>query len=268
MGGVRKFARAAVAIAVPFVLLFAANAVAGRDGALVVVLFGLAAGVVVFTAAAVGRILAWFRLRDAEAVAPTQVDSGPVEVEGTAEPLGETLDSPRSGDNTESLAYEHIVKQKEYRSTEDGGQQVWETKKNETQTTPFLVTDGEDGVVVRPEDADLLLSESYEDRGSQRREYVRRLDAGEDVYVAGEAVPATAVDGRTDGREYVLRRPTTWVPTVLQRLYDRPFVVSDSVEDEAERRLLRSALKWAGVALFVDVFFVAAGAGIATVLVS
>jgi hypothetical protein len=268
MGGVSKLVRAVVAIAVPFVLLFAANAVAGRDGMLVVLLLGLVVGIVVFTAAAVGRLLAWLRLRDTDAVAPTGVDAGPVEVEGTAEPLDGTLNAPRTDGDAASLAYEHVIKEKEYRSGEDGDQQVWDTRKNETGTVPFVVTDGGDGVVVDPEDAELLLSESYEDRTSQRREYVRRLAAGEEVYVAGEAVSATAVDGRTDGRAYVVRRPTTWVPPVLQRLYDRPFVVSDADEDEAERRLLRSSLKWMGVTLFVDLFFVAAAAGIASVLIN
>lgn len=268
MGRVSKLARAIVAIAAPFVLLFAANAVAGRDGMLGVLLLGLVAGIVVLTAAAVGRVLTWFRLRGTEAMPPAQVDAGPVEVQGTAEPLDGTLDSPRTDDDTGTLAYQHVIKEKEYRSGEDGDRQVWETRRNETETAPFVVTDGGDGVVVDPEDAELLLAESYEDRTGQRHEYVRRLDTGEEVYVAGEAVPATAVDGRTDGREYAVRRPTTWVPPVFQRLYDRPFVVSDADEDEAERRLLRSSLKWTGAALFFDLFFVAAAVGIANVLIS
>lgn len=183
-----------MAIAAPFVLLFAANAVAGRDGTLGVLLFGLVAGIVVFTAAAVGRVLTWFQLRGTEAMPPAQVDAGPVEVQGTGEPLDGTLDSLRTDDDVEPLAYQHVIEEKEYRSGEDGDRQVWETRKNET--APFVVMDGGDGVVVDPEDAELLLAESYEDRTGQRHEYVRRLDTGEEVYV----------DGRTDGREYAGRR--------------------------------------------------------------
>ena len=204
-------------------------------------------------AGGVGRLRAWWRLRQSSASAPGSLDTGPVEVEGTAAPLDETLSSPR--EDADSLVYEHTVKEKHVDHDPDQGTQTeWRTIVDETETVPFVV-EGEDGsAVVDPAGTTKLLDPSVERRQGDRRITVSRLDVGEPVYVAGESVTASSSEVRTDGQRRVVREPTTWMPNVLRRLYEAPFVLSDSKEGEAEDRLFWSGVKtsalgvlWLGV---------------------
>ncbi|WP_299266035.1 hypothetical protein [Halorientalis sp.] len=256
MGSLEQIGKAAGVIVFPIAVIIAVTAVAGRRaGALAVfALFGLV-GIALLLAGA-GRIRAWLRLRGSSAAGPDRVDPGPTEVAGTARPLEETVEPPRADDETESLVYEHIVKKKRRETDEDGTREYWEATTNDTVTVPFVVEGGNDAVVVDPAGADLLLEDSFSERDSARREYVRRLDPGEAVYVAGEAVHTTEVDGNTDGRQYVIKRPETRVPELLRRVYDQPFVLSDSSEDDAERRLLWNGVKASGLALFYNAIYV------------
>jgi hypothetical protein len=72
---------------------------------------------------------------------------------------------------------------------------------------------------------------------------VSRLDVGEPVYVAGRAVDAVNADVPADGQRRVVREPESWLPDFLRPLYEAPFVLSDSKEEEAEDRLLWSGVK-------------------------
>lgn len=200
-------------------------------------------GLLILVAGA-GRLRAWWRLKGSEASAPGNLDTGPVEVEGTAQPLEETLTSPR--ENADSLVYEHIVKEKHVEHDPDQGTQTeWRTVVNDTESVPFVVEGEGESAVVEPGGATNLLEASVEHRQGDRRIEVSRLDVGEPVYVAGQSVDASAADVATDGQRRVVREPSTWVPNFLRRLYEEPFVVSDSKEGEAEDRLFWSGVKTA-----------------------
>jgi len=197
-------------------------------------------------AGGIGRLRAWWRLKGSEASAPGSLDTGPVELEGTARSLEETLTSPR--ENADSLVYEHVVKEKHVDHDPDQGSRTeWRTVVNETETVPFVVEGQRESAVVDPAGATKLLESSLERRQGDRRIEVSRLDVGEPVYVAGQAVDATRADVATDGQRRVVRDSSTWMPNLLQRLYEGPFVLSDSKEGEAEDRLFWSGVKTTAV---------------------
>lgn len=213
----------------------------------ILALFGLV-GVVVLLSA-VGRLRAWLGLRRSEAETPRTVDPGHTEIEGTAKPLDRTLDAPE--ERTDCLAYHHVIKEKERRPDPDGPgtETEWETRKNEKRSVPFVVAADGAEVVVDPDDATYLLETSVSERRGDRKITVDRLDVGEPAYVAGQVVPARESGVATDGQRYVVESPTTWVPSLLRRLYDKPFVLSDAKEGTAERRLLWSSVKLFGFAV-------------------
>ncbi len=197
---------------------------------------------------AVGRFRAWWQLRGSEANAPGRLDTGHREVQGTAKPLDETLTSPREG--VECLVYEHKIEEREIDHDPDGGtQRRWRTVTDETHTAPFVIEGEHEGVVVNPEGATNLLETSVSDRSGDNRTTINRLDVGEPVYVAGEAVRAGEAAVPTDGQRHVVRGPSTWGPNALRRLYEAPFVISDAKEGTAERRLLYSGLKTLALAV-------------------
>ena len=256
MGRLAQFGKAMAVIFVPIGIIIATALVAGDWAATLVTmgLFGIVG--LGLAAAGVGRVRGWLKLRASSATDPGAVDPGPAELEGVARPLNGTLDPPRSDEDTESLVYEHVVKRKRQDHSDGETREYWDTQTNVTETIPFVVEGDGGDVVVDPEDADLLLEDSYSQQGSQLREYVRRVDPDEEVYVAGNVVHATSYDGETDGRQYAVKRPPTRVPEVLRRLYDRPFVVADAAEATAEKRLFWAGVKVCGLALFYNAIYV------------
>jgi hypothetical protein len=193
-------------------------------------------------AGGIGRLRAWWRLKDSGASTPGSLGAGQVEVEGTAKPLDGTLTSPR--ENADSLVYEHVVKEKHVDHDPDQGTNTeWRTVVDDTETVPFVVEGGGGSAVVDPAGATKLLESSVQQRQGDRRIEVNRLDVGEPVYVAGQSVDASKADVETDGQRRVVREPTTWMPNFLRRLYEAPFVLSDAKEEEAEDRLLWSGVK-------------------------
>lgn len=206
------------------------------------VLVGLGALVVAF-----GRFRAWWRLKNSAASGPGSLDTGHAEVQGTARPLENTLTSPR--ENATCVVYDHKIEERQIERDADGDRErTWNTVKNDTHTVPFLI-EGEHGeAVVDPEGATTLLETSVSTRRGDTRTTIKRLDVGEPVYVAGEAVRAGKADVPTDGQRNVVKGPSTWIPNALRRLYDDPFIISDSKEGSAERRLLWSGLKGLGFA--------------------
>lgn len=196
----------------------------------------------VIVAGGVGRLRAWWRLKGSEATLPGRLDTGAAEVQGTAKPLEETLVSPR--EEVESLAYEHTVKEKHVDHDPDQGTHTeWRTITDETETVPFVIEGDHGEAVVDPAGATNLLESSVQQRRGDRKIEVNRLDVGEPVYVAGQAVRASDADIPTDGQRHAVKAPETWIPNVFRRLYEEPFVLSDSKEGEAEDRLLWSGVK-------------------------
>lgn len=220
---------------------------------------GVALTLVASVVVGAASLRAWARLRGGDAVAPRAVEAGPVELRGVARPLAETLSAPRTDDSVESLAYEHVVKVQDQETEER-----WRTVTDERESVPFVVA-GEGGgeVVVDPDGAELVLEPSVEQRSSDRKVTVSRVDAGEEVYVTGEATPAYDLDIRTDGREFAIRAPESRLPEWLRWLRGFPFLVSDASEAAAQRQLLLvgAGTIVAGVLVFGTALFLLVDAG-------
>ncbi len=213
-----------------------------------------------------GSLRAWLSLRGSAADAIGTVDPGHAEVAGTAHPTDRTVDLPKG----EALAYEYEIEEYESRPDPDGHgrDRTWQTRDSGTVGVPFRVEDGTGEAVVDPAGATMLFersdrrtfhggdgsldpefaaflngeygtpNEAFEfdlskHRGDRLRLTLSRLDLGEDVYVAGEVVDAREADVRADGVGRVVTEPDGGLLGAV------PFVLADSDEDEAERRLLK-----------------------------
>ncbi|AFZ72331.1 GIDE domain-containing protein [Natronobacterium gregoryi] len=191
----------------------------------------------------------------------------PVELEGTATAAEETISSPLTG--TDCLVYEYEVE--EHQSSGNGSS--WNTVAEGAAAVPFRLEDDTAGVRVEPEEADCALSTAVtvgvdggeqeptqveefleteselesENRsidlgvvevstGNNRRYYERRLDPGEDVYVFGQS--HYDIDARETMRD---------VGAVIEDGPETPaFVVADSCQYVAAKRLARPGLRWTG----------------------
>lgn len=204
-------------------------------------------GLIILVVAA-GKFRAWWRLKSSTATGPGRLDTGHTEVQGTAKPLEETLTSPR--EQATCVVYEHKIEEREIDHDPDGEtERTWNTVKDDTYTVPFRIEGDGGEAAVDPEGATPLLETSVSSRSGDRRTTIKRLDVGEPVYVAGEAVRSSEADVPTDGQRHVVKGPSTWMPNALRRLYDDPFIISDSKEGAAERRLLWSGVKTLAVAV-------------------
>jgi hypothetical protein len=206
--------------------------------------FGLFGALIVLAGA--GQLKSWNRLKSMSAGAVT--GKGVVEVEGTARPLHETLTSPHW--NADSLAFEYEHEERRHDHDMDDGGSEWHTEKSITDSVPFVIDSSSGDVVVDPDGANLLFEQQRE-RNGRTRHTARRLDVDEDVYVAGEAIPAHESNVDADGHKYVVTRTDSTVSGSLGSLFGSPFVLSDSGEDEAERRLLKRGLMSIFVGLIV-----------------
>jgi len=185
----------------------------------------------------IGRLRAWNEIRGTSAGAVT--GPGTVEVEGVAKPLRETLDPPHG--TADSLAYRYEQEERRRDPDPDEHGKEWHTVENERDSVPFVVESGADEVLVDPGDADFLFEKSS-DRQGDRRHKSARLDVGEAVYVAGQAVPAAEADVTPDGQRYTITDGGSMLGKKLSGLTGTPFVIADMGEDAAEDRLLRSAI--------------------------
>jgi hypothetical protein len=190
---------------------------------------------VLFAVAGIGQLRSWSRLRSTSAGMVTS--PGLAEVEGTAEPLHETLEPPR--ENVDCLAYDYTrqERQHDHDIDDDGPDTEWQTTHSESDSVPFVVDDDASNVVVDPSAANLLF-DAETDRHGDVKHTSKRLDVGEQVYVAGEARSAADADVATDGRQYVIERSESLLPPALRSITEKPFVVADTGEKKAERRLL------------------------------
>jgi hypothetical protein len=250
--------------------------------------FALVGGLILL--AGVGRLVAWGRLRLRAATAVSAARPGAVELVGTATTHETTLPAPFSAGDC--LAYTYRVER--YDPDDDGSN--WDTVSEGSAGVPFLLSDHTGSVLVDPDGAELLFARSHRSEvdndeepppvigrfleaettvehatgsislgpleiatGDRHRFTATRLDPGEPVYVAGEAVSVFDLDARPDGNySHVVRRPGSRLPSLLRRLVAAPFVVADGDEAVAQRRLLRRGLlnaafgaAFAAVGLFV-----------------
>lgn len=110
---------------------------------------------------------------------------GNVELEGTAQPLGETVAAGYTG--TEVVAYTYERKERRRDHDPNGGTQTeWRTVEEGGDAVPFEVVDDTGRVAVDPEGADLTFdTEQTGDGGPGTRTYEGRLEPGSTVYVNG-----------------------------------------------------------------------------------
>ncbi|MEF8814025.1 MAG: hypothetical protein V5A55_09435 [Halovenus sp.] len=212
------------------------------------------------------------------------VESGLQEFEGRAHAIDGTVTAPFTG--SQSLISVSRVQRYDY---SDKGSN-WDTVNKDVEAVPFEVEHSGSTVAVDPENARHLLTGEFrldtgdtDDLPARVREYAernldtgptvelgpievgenryrfieKRLDDGEDVYVLGPAEKGpSAVPADSDARLAIAPRERSW----RQRLLGDPFVVSDTGEEQAVERQLKSA---SGVFL-VGLAFV--GAGLAVII--
>lgn len=185
----------------------------------------------------VGRLRAWNELRGSSAGPVT--GPGTVEVEGVAKSHAETLDPPRG--NVDSLAYNYKLEELRDDPDPDEHGRDWHTLESERDSVPFVVEDGTNEVLVEPEDADFLFEQTM-DRHGNTRHTIARLDVDEQVYVAGQAVPARDADVDGDGQRYAITDGGSMLGKKLSGLTGAPFILADTGEDAAESRLLKRGI--------------------------
>lgn len=185
-----------------------------------------------------GRVRTWNKLRGSSV---ERVSSpGFVEVEGTAQPIDETVQSPVT--NTESIVYEYSVEERHHDSD---GADSWRTIESDRDAVPFVIESERGGVVVDPSDLDGedTYLDGTETREGDRKRTESRLEPGEPAYAAGTAVRAGAADVRTDGHQFVVTGGGDGpLPVDLAGLVSDQFVLSDSGEEDATSRQLKDGL--------------------------
>jgi len=109
---------------------------------------------------------------------------GNVEVQGTAQPLGETIAAGYTGADVIGYSYERKERRRSHSS--NGSQTKWKTVEEGGDAVPFEVVDDSGRVAVDPEGADLTFdSERTGEGGPGTRLYEGRLEPGSTVYVNG-----------------------------------------------------------------------------------
>ncbi|SMO53261.1 GIDE domain-containing protein [Halorubrum cibi] len=128
---------------------------------------------------------------------------GTIEIEGTAEPLSGTLQSPY--DEAECLAYSYSKKREKRERNEDGEYETeWRTVDSGGDSVPFLVSDDTGSIPVDPAAATLGLDTEYSSHVGDVKKTESRIDPGDGVHVIGQKVPAVETDvDLGDERAYV-----------------------------------------------------------------
>lgn len=110
---------------------------------------------------------------------------GDVELEGTAQPLGDPLTARYTGAEVIAYTYERKERRQKH-NTGEGNQTEWRTVEEGGDAVPFEVVDDTGQVAVDPEGADLTFdTERTGEGGAGTRTYEGRLDPGSTVYVNG-----------------------------------------------------------------------------------
>ncbi|RKD98275.1 GIDE domain-containing protein [Halopiger aswanensis] len=191
---------------------------------------------------------------------------GPVELRGTAKPVGGVLRSPFT--ETPCLAYEYVVE--EERDSKNG--RHWTTVASGDEYLPFRLDDGSGSVLIEPPGADFRLATDarievdggteppapiarFIDRtedldsentsidlrvfelrtGRDRRFVERRLEPGETVHVLGTArydPSASSAAGDVNAAVGIDERalsPSRWL-RLRHRLFGHPFVIAEGSE--------------------------------------
>lgn len=120
---------------------------------------------------------------------------GTVELEGTAQPLGETVPAKYTDSEVIGYRYEREERRREHR-TGDSNQTEWRTVDEGGKAVPFEVVDDTGRTAVDPEGADLTFDMERTGKGDPNtRLYEGRLEPGSTVYVNGVKRDVNAREG-------------------------------------------------------------------------
>jgi hypothetical protein len=141
-------------------------------------LYGVAAGI--------RRLWQAYAVWSNESIAAAEVHlaDGVVELEGTAETLERTVESPYT--DTTCLAYEYEKKRKEHDHGGDDHDSTWNTVDSGRDGAPFLLADDSGTVAVDPGGAELALGSDDIEGGTRTRKIENRLEPGDPIHVYGQ----------------------------------------------------------------------------------
>jgi hypothetical protein len=117
--------------------------------------------------------------RDVTPANEVYLADGVVEVEGTAEILDETVESPYT--NTDCLVYEY----KKERDT-DRGDSGMTTVASGSEGVPFLLADGSGEVAVDPTGAEFMLGTDDIEGGTREKKHENRIEPGDPIHISGQ----------------------------------------------------------------------------------
>lgn len=170
--------------------------------------------------------------------------SGPgvTELDGTVRVHSTSLSAP----SVEEPVVAYSYKLEEVKGTTGAGTETgahYETKREESDSVPFVVETETEQVVVDPADAELSLTSEVEEATDERHtvETIEVLPVGESVYVTVAAVRAANADTDFDGG-YVIEQPESVLPESIPVSVTSPFVISDGSEAVTEVRYLIGAV--------------------------
>lgn len=114
-----------------------------------------------------------------------RIADGVVEIEGTAHPLSETIESQYT--DTECLAHEWKKQRQRTREGPEGNERTtWRTTDEGSEAVPFLVRDESGEIAVDPEGATLSLSADATRKRHDIQRTESRLEVGDEVHVYGQ----------------------------------------------------------------------------------
>jgi len=133
--------------------------------------------------------------RDVTPANEVYLADGVVEVEGTAEVLDETVQSPYT--NTDCLVYEYKKERDDGHTGDDTHDSGMTTVDSGSEEVPFLIADGTGDVAVDPTGAEFMLGTDDVEGGTREKKHENRIEPGNPIHVTGQK--REAAEQRDDG---------------------------------------------------------------------
>ena len=136
--------------------------------------------------------------RDATPANEVYLADGVVEVEGTAEVLDETVQSPYT--NTDCLVYEYKKERDDGHTGDDTHDSGMTTVDSGSEEVPFLIADGTGDVAVDPTGAEFTIGTDDVEGGTREKKHENRIEPGNPIHVTGQK--REAAEQRDDGLDH------------------------------------------------------------------
>jgi hypothetical protein len=133
--------------------------------------------------------------RDVTPANEVYLADGVVEVEGTAEVLDETVQSPYT--NTDCLVYEYKKERDDGHTGDDTHDSGMTTVDSGSEGVPFLLADDSGDVAVDPTGAEYMLGTDDVEGGTREKKHENRIEPGDSIHVVGQK--RAAAERREDG---------------------------------------------------------------------